>query len=211
MATTNEEMYIKDWQESIPQMTTEELSSILSKAEEYNPQYVEIVKEEFAKRPQTMDVENDSNEHKDIKEDVPNEDKSEMPSLLWIIVLFIGLAGVGSLRYWNVPMFILSMYCVWLFIYKKENSINVAQSIFIINLCVSVLFLIFGSDEYRMGGWLLLAISGIALNLGCYYYLGNSDSVEMFIPKDNRYLKNMDYFLIGLPVLFYLIVLIMMI
>lgn len=207
MTTTNEEMYMKDWQESIPQMTTEELSSILSKEENYNPQYVEIVKEEYVKRPQTRDIENDSNEYKEINEEVPQEDKSGMPFLLWIIVLFIGLAGVGSLRYWNVPMFILSMYCVWLFIYKKENSIYIAQSIIIIYLCVSVLSFLLGSDEYRMGGWLLLEISSIALNLGCYYYLGSSDSVERFLPKDNRYLNNKDYFLIGLPILFYLIVL----
>ncbi len=82
MTTTNEEMYMKDWQESIPQMTTEELSSILSKEENYNPQYVEIVKEEYVKRPQTRDIENDSNEYKEINEEVPQEDKSGMPFLL---------------------------------------------------------------------------------------------------------------------------------
>ena len=203
--TTNEDMYMKGWEEDIPKMSTEELTLILSKEDDCNSKYIDIVKEELAKRPSLIEPIKDTVEDAERENEEQQDDKSEMPFPLWLIALFIGLAGVGSLRNWNVPMFILSMYCVWLFIYKKENSIYVAQAIIIINLCVYIMSLLLGDAEYRMVGWLLFAIIGISLNLGCYYYLSNSESVDKFKPKEIRYMKNLDYFLIALPVIFYLI------
>lgn len=204
---TNEEMYLNDWKEDVPKMSKEELALIISKEDDYNPKYIEIVKEEFAKRPSLREqVQNTKAAAEEEREkDESQDENSDMSLPIWLVVLFIGLAGLGSLRNGNVPMFILSMYCVWLFIYKKENSIHVAQAIFIINICVLILSLLLGDAEYRMGSWLLLAIIGISLNLGCYYYLNKSESVDKFIPKEIRYLKNLDYFLIALPIIFYII------
>ena len=53
--TTNEDMYMKGWKEEIPKMSTEELTLILSKEDDYNPKYIDIVKEELAKRPSLIE------------------------------------------------------------------------------------------------------------------------------------------------------------
>ena len=93
-------------------------------------------------------------------------------------------------------MFILCMYCVWLCILKKVNAINVAQAICLVNIFGRRLGFLLGDSENRMGGALLLNVIGISLNACIYYYLGHAESVEKFILKDYRYLKNIDYFLI---------------
>lgn len=205
MATTNEDMYMKDWMESIPQMTTEELLSILSKEQDYNPQYVEIVKEEYAKRPQVEAEDDDVQPEESIEYQSEEEEKMDMPKPLFIILALIGLAGVGSLRYWDVPFFILCMYCVWLFIKRKENSVYIAKAILVISLFSSIVSFFLGDSESQMGERLLLTIVRISLILGCLYYLHKSEDVNTYIPRDTQYLKNIDYFLIGFPVLFYFV------
>lgn len=205
MATTNEDMYMKDWMESIPQMTTEELLSILSKEQDYNPQYVEIVKEEYAKRPQ-VEIENIEVQPEECIEYQNEEEKNiDMPKALFILLALIGLAGVGSLRYWNVPFFILCMYCVWLFIKRKENSLYIAKAILVISFLSSIVSFFLRDSDSQIGGRLLLTIVSISLNLGCLYYLDKSEDVNTYIPRDSQYLKNIDCFLIALPVLFYLV------
>ena len=206
MATTNEEMYTKDWQESIPQMTTEELVMVLSKEEDYNPQYVEIVKEEYAKRPQVEAIVSNVQMEKTYDESLDDQNnQNAIPRMLFVIIALIGLAGVGSLRNWDVPFFILCMYCVWLFIKKKENAVSVAKSILVISLLSTIVSFFLRDSEYQMGGWLLITITRISLILGCLYYLHNSEDVDTFIPREIQYMKNRDYFLIGLSILFYIV------
>lgn len=227
MATTNEEMYLKDWQESVPQMTTEELYNVISNAQDYNPQFVLIVKDEYEKR---SPIENNNDEpQENVKEVLSTQDKnsSNMSWWLYAILLVIGLNGINSLRFVyglvldttilsdnymlrisligvNVILCFLSFYSVWSFIKRKGNSVFLTLTFLTVCIFLNIIILISGIDETLSTGLIRFFIPVIIVGV-CMFYISKSDEVMEMIPEEKRYVLTLDYALVVMSALFILL------